>query len=321
MKQQRILIAGLKWIGDAIMSMPAVQACRAANPDAHITLLVPAYLKPLWEMHPVPDDIQCLEKMLPTIGKLRAGHYGKAYILPNSFRSAFMPLVAGIRPRIGLRGKWRRALLTRALPAVGGHQSNEYFPVLAPEADRNDFALPELAIPEEAFQAVETKLPGIGNFITLMPGAARGVSKMWPVKYFEELGTRLITEMNFNIVLAGGVADASACEELAGKLGDRAVSLAGKTSLKEWAALLSKSRAAVANDSGGMHLAAAVGTPVVGIYGITDPEKTGPLALRYRVLQNSSLRSREISRQSAAAADALSSITPGEVLQSVMELV
>ena len=320
MKQERILIVGLNWIGDAIMSMPALQACRIENPDAHITLLVKAYLKPLWEMHAAPDEIICLEDSRSTIRKLRAGNYDKACILPNSFRSAFLPAMAGVSRRIGLRGDWRRYMLTTAAPFSEGHQSNEYFPILAPASVGQHHALPQLNIPAAPVESMARKRPFSGRYITLMPGAARGASKMWPLDHFEQLATQWLAERDDFIVLAGGPGDAPACEALAGKLGSRACSLAGKTSLKEWAALLSKSSVAIANDSGGMHLAAAVGAPVVGIYGITDPAKTGPLSKCFKVLQNSSRRSRDIARDSGAARKALESISPDDVFAAALEL-
>ena len=317
---ERILIVGLNWIGDAIMSMPAIQAFRAENPNAQVTLLVKPYMKPLWEMHPVPDTIMGLEKPRFMIPKLKSGHFDKALILPNSFRSAYLPFMAGIPMRSGLRGMWRQRMLTNVIPISGGHQSNEYFPILAPASIERPRELPQLNIPESACHAIETKLPFSAPFITLMPGAARGASKMWPITYFEELTDKLLKHRSESIVFAGGPSDAPACEELAKKAGNRCCSVAGKTSLQEWAALLAKSRAAVANDSGGMHLAAAVGAPVVGIYGITDPEKTGPLAERYTIIQNSSVKSRDIARTSDEARSALESILPNQVFEAVMSL-
>ncbi|VGO13361.1 ADP-heptose--LPS heptosyltransferase 2 [Pontiella desulfatans] len=314
MTQERILIIGLNWIGDAIMSMPAIQACRAENPQAHITVLVKPYLKPLWEMHPVPDDILCLEKKTAAnIAKLRALDFDKACILPNSFRSAFLPTMAGIRHRIGLKGELRSLMLTQVVPLAGGHQSNEYFPILAPASVELVREQPELNVPDAAF-------PGLENYAVLMPGAARGASKMWPLSHFEELAKRILAETDLALVFAGGAADASACEELSERLGRRSTSVAGKTNLKEWTGLLKNSRVAIANDSGGMHLAAAVGTPVVGIYGITDPDKTGPLARRFRVVQNSTVKAREISRNSELATQALASISPEQVFRAVQEL-
>jgi heptosyltransferase-2 len=317
---ERILIVGLNWIGDAIMSMPAIQACRAENPNAHIGILVKPYLKPLWEMHEVPNQILSLEKMGSTISEVRDYGFDTAYILPNSFRSALIPALAGIGCRIGLSGDHRRLMLTQVISAAQGHQSNEYFPILASDWADRPHELPALNIPESVFGTVADKLSGIENYAVLMPGAARGASKMWPLKHFEHLAKQLQSAFGLFIVFAGGAGDAEACEKLVETLGDTAISVAGNTNLKEWAALLSRSKVSVANDSGGMHLAGAVGAPVVGIYGITDPEKTGPLAERFRVVQNSTVKSRDISRDSEKATKALESIHPDQVLAAVAEL-
>ena len=317
---QRILIIGLNWIGDAIMSMPAIQACRAENPDAHIALLVKPYLKPLWEMSGVPDEIHCLDGMASTVKVLRQGHYDNACILPNSFRSALLPTLAGIRRRVGLSGDLRRAMLTRVIPLSGGHQACEYFPILAPSRVGSPCEFPRLKIPDSAFQTLEVKIPTLENYAVLMPGAARGASKMWPIKSFKTLAQKILAETDLSIVFAGGTGDAEACEELAKDLGEKTISVAGKTNLQEWAALLSRAKIAVANDSGGMHLAAAVGAPVVGIYGITDPEKTGPLTKNYRVIQNSNTKARDISRNSDEAQKALESISPDQVFLAVTDL-
>jgi heptosyltransferase-2 len=320
MMPEQILIVGLNWIGDAIMSMPAVQACRQENPVAHISMLVKPYLKPLWEMQAVPDEVLTIDSTEKTVRKLKRGNFDRALILPNSFRSAYLPLRAGINVRKGLQGKWRHLMLTETVPLSPGHQSNEYFPVLAPDSSGTIRALPHLNIPEAACHAIEQALPFSSPYITLMPGAARGASKMWPLEHFEKLAGLIMENRSEHIVFSGGSGDAEACEKLAAKFGERACSMAGKTSIPEWAALLGKSRLAVANDSGGMHLAAAAGTPVVGIYGITDPEKTGPLAEKYRVIQNSTLKARDIARNSEEAVEALASISPEQVFSAVGEL-
>jgi heptosyltransferase-2 len=317
MNQERILVVGLNWIGDAIMSMPAVQACRAENPDARITLLVKPYLKPLWEMHAVPDEILCMKDgAQKTIRMLRNTGFDKALILPNSFRSAYLPFMGGVPRRVGLRGQLRSLMLTEVIPLSSGHQSNEYYPILAPSAAGQPHELPRLSIPSVAFAGVQQQ----GDYVVLMPGAARGASKMWPLGHFEKLALRLLSETDLSIVFSGGPGDATACNELSEKLGERAMNLAGSTSLQEWAALLKQARVAIANDSGGMHLAAAAGTPVVGIYGITDPEKTGPLATSFRILQNSSVKSRDIARDSALARKALESITQDQVFEAASQL-
>ena len=317
---KRILIVGLNWIGDAIMSMPAIQACRAENPDAHIAVLVKPYLKPFWEMHAVPDQVLTLDKMNTTISAVKEYGFDTAYILPNSFRSALIPAMAGIRHRVGLKGDHRFLMLTKVIQLIGGHQSNEYYPIVAPESAERVKELPKLQVPETAFQTLDEKFTDLGSYAVLMPGAARGASKMWPLDHFEKLARMLLDQTELNLVFAGGGGDASACEDLVSTLGDRAMSVAGKTSLQEWAALLKDAKLAVANDSGGMHLAAAVGVPVVGIYGITDPEKTGPLAKRFKVVQNSTVKSRDIARDSDLAAEALASISPEQVFRAAREL-
>ncbi|MDF7822798.1 lipopolysaccharide heptosyltransferase II [Pontiellaceae bacterium B12227] len=317
---KRILIVGLNWIGDAIMSMPALQACRAEHPDAHIAMLVKPYLKPFWEMHAVPDQILTLDKMGTTISEVKQYGFDTAYILPNSFRSALIPAMAGIHHRIGLRGDHRFLMLTKVIPLAGGHQSNEYYPIMAPGSADLVKELPALQIPDAAFQTLEAKFPNLGNYAVLMPGAARGASKMWPLDHFEKLARMLLDQTDLQLVFAGGGGDAPACKDLTAMLGDRVTSVAGKTSLQEWAALLKNGRLAVANDSGGMHLAGAVDVPVVGIYGITDPDKTGPLARRFKVVQNSSVKSRDIARSSELAVEALTSITPDQVFKAAKSL-
>ncbi|MDZ8117470.1 lipopolysaccharide heptosyltransferase II [Pontiella agarivorans] len=317
---ERILIMGLNWIGDAVMSMPAIQACRHENPDAHIGILVKPYLKPFWEMHAAPDRILTLDSMGGAIREIRDYGFEKAFILPNSFRSALIPMLAGVQQRIGFRGDHRRLMLTDVVPVAGGHQSNEYFPIVAPKSVDLVKELPELNVPDEAFQTLERKFPNLERYVVLMPGAARGASKMWPLGHFEQLSRMLLDQTDLRLVFAGGSGDAPACEELAEKLGGRTESVAGRTSLKEWAALLKNAKLAVANDSGGMHLAGAVGTPVVGIYGLTDPEKTGPLARKFRVIQNSTIKSRDIARNSDEAVKTLESITPEQVMRSAAEL-
>jgi len=318
---KRILIIGLNWIGDAIMSMPALQACRAENPDAHIAILVKPYLKPFWEMHAVPDQVLTLEKMGTTISSIREYGFDTACILPNSFRSALIPAMAGIRRRIGFKGDHRFLMLTKVVAVVDGHQSNEYYPIMAPHSADLVKEFPQLNIPEAAFQTLEIKIPNLGNYAVLMPGAARGASKMWPLDRFEQLARFVLDQTDLKLVFAGGGGDAPACESLSKTLGDRTLSVAGKTSLQEWAALLKGAAVAVANDSGGMHLAAAVDTPVVGIYGITDPDKTGPLARTYRTVQNSGVKARDIARNSDLATEALISISADQVFEAVRELI
>jgi heptosyltransferase-2 len=320
---EKVLIVSTNWIGDAIMSMPALQLFRAAHPESEITVLTKPGLKALWKMHPAVNFIQTLDEMIPTIVKLRQTHFDRAYIFPNSFRSAFVPFMAGVPRRIGSCGQWRRLMLTEPVRLPGGHQQFEYLKILGVQGVP---PAPQLCVPAESFQTLEVRLAGVSSFqpsrrpvITLLPGAARGPSKRWPAGHFILLAKKLREELNAQILLGGGPGDAAVCAEIAAAAGPEVISLAGQTTVSEWAAMLKFSTCVVSNDSGGMHLATAVGTPVIAIFGLTDPNKTGPLG-RSIILQKSSLQSRDIARDSEAARLALAAVTPDEVYAAVSGL-
>jgi heptosyltransferase-2 len=322
MANHPVLIVSTNWIGDAVMGMPALQLFHLENPEAKITVLTKPGLKALWQMHPAVDSVQTMGKPFPTARQLRPMQHGRAYIFPNSFRSAFVPWLASIPQRIGLRGDGRRLLLTGIIFPPEGHQQLEYRNILGVQGQ---LPAPHLDVPEEALHAVKKKLDGLSvsgkglPLIILLPGAARGPSKRWPPEHFVQLAKKLRASMDALVVLGGGPDDSAACADIATQAGEGVVSLAGKTTIPEWAALLKMSHCVVSNDSGGMHLATAVGAPVVGIYGLTDPAKTGPLG-KSLVLQKSTTRSRDIARSSEEAVRALASVTPSEVYTAVCGL-
>jgi heptosyltransferase-2 len=318
MATDSVLIVSTNWIGDAVMGMPALQRFRQKNPQAKITVLTKPGLKTLWEMHPAVEAVRIMGKPFPTARELRKEHYDRAYVFPNSFRSVFVPWLAGIPRRMGLRGHGRHFLLSEVVAPPEGHQQLEYRKILSLEGP---LPTPHIDVPEESLETVEKKLGTFsGTLITLLPGAARGPSKRWPPGHFIQLAKKLRASMDALVVLGGGPDDAIACADIAEQAGEGVVSLAGKTSIPEWAALLKMSACVVSNDSGGMHLATAVGTPVVGIYGLTDPSKTGPLG-KSVVLQKSAVRSRDIARASEEAVQALASISPDETYAAVCTLI
>jgi len=302
------------------MSMPALQLFRQARPEAEITVLTKPGLKALWQMHPAVDVFQAPGEILPTIVKLRQTHFDHVYIFPNSFRSAFVPFMAGIPRRIGACGHWRRLMLTETVCLPDGHQQFEYLKILGVQGEP---PAPQLNVPQESFRTLEEKLSKVPNFgnpvITLLPGAARGPSKRWPAEYFALLSKKLRAELGAQILLAGGPDDVAVCAEIAASGGPDVISLAGQTKIPEWAALLKISDCVVSNDSGGMHLTTAVGTPVVAIFGLTDPQKTGPLGQSI-VLQKSTVQARDVARDSDAARLALAAVTPDEVFDAVRVL-
>jgi heptosyltransferase II len=317
---ESILMVSSNWIGDAVMSMPAVQLFRRENPDAQITMLAKPGPAALWQMHPAIDHCQTLTQTGAAIRQLRQMHFDRAFLFPNSFRSAFLPFTAGIPHRIGARGHWRRWMLTDIIRLGSGHQQFENMNILGVQGEP---PAPQIIVPDESRRTLEDKLTlsaGSGKpLITLLPGAARGPSKRWPPEQFIALTKKLLADDDVSIVLSGGAEDAAACTEMASAMGPETINLAGNTTIPEWAALLQQSRCVVANDSGGMHLATAVGTPVAAIFGITDPKKTGPLG-ESRVLQQSVVQSRNVARRSKEAVRALAAVTPEQVFDAIKKL-
>jgi heptosyltransferase-2 len=325
-----VLICAPNWIGDSIMSMPAIQCFRRDRPGVHIALLAKSGVAPLWQLHPAPDDVIALPPgafgTLRCAFRLRCRSFQQAFILPNSFRSAWIPWLAGVPERIGFRGHFRRLLLTNAMVCPDDiaqrHQAWEYMRLLCPHhAEFASLEEPALRIPPETREALARLLDAArGPYLVLLPGAARGPSKRWPAEHFVALGRKWTAEVGARVVVSGAPDEKHLCEKVAQGIGSGALNLAGRTTLKEWAALLAAAELVVCNDSGGMHLASAVGTPVIALYGITDPAKTGPLGQRALVLQRSPERHRDVPRRSADAAKWLASITPEQVYQEALKM-
>ncbi|MCZ7593347.1 MAG: lipopolysaccharide heptosyltransferase II [Kiritimatiellae bacterium] len=324
----RVLVVGVNWIGDALMGMPALQAWRRANPNTRLTMLVKASLEPLWRMHDVPNDVRIYDdswaSMRTAAKELRREQHTRAIIFPNSFRSALIPVMAGIPERIGRRGQLRTALLNRPLPsgsATRRHQSLEYYELLGappPPADEPEFA--RLVVPCDVHDTAERLMRSVRiPLLGVMPGAARGPAKRWPVAHFAAVAKKWVTETRGSVVVMGAGADASAGDAIVAEAGS-GVNLAGKTSMVEWTACVSACDMVVCNDSGGMHLAAALRRPLVAIFGATDPRVTGPLGTNICVVQDDGEHDREIGHSDADAEKRLAAISPDRVYGEMIHL-
>ena len=321
---QRLLICGTNWLGDSIMSMPALQALKRVAPATHLTLLVKPAMLPLWEMHAAVDAAIPICRgrggTRLTVAALRRQGYDRAVIFPNSLRSALLPFLVPVPQRIGVAGQWRRLLLTEAVaPRPDGdrsHQAGEYFALLG--LDVPSAFEPPAMTPSDMAQADAAHVLGEDTgrpLLGILPGAARGGSKRWPPARFASVARALVASHGVRPVVFGTDAERAACDAVAAAVGPAARNLAGQTSLVVLAAALARCRLALTNDSGGMHLAAAVGTPVVAVFGVTDPALTGPLGAHDRILCGApaGARSRDIPRESAAAAAALGRVTAEQV--------
>jgi len=326
--RRRELVVSVNWIGDAIMAMPALQHYRRLHPDHFLAVLARGVVADLWKLHAAPDDVIRFDQrpgmFSPLFSEVKQHAFHQAWILPNSFRSAWMAFRSGIPRRTGVPGGFRRLLLNDVrsgdLSPLRKHQAWEYIQLMTPDVSLEKLPRPEIAIPDNVRREARAKHaawkdPAIG----MIPGAARGPSKRWPSGHFCTLARRFVRD-GFQVILFGGGDDAELCREIVHDAGGGVVSLAGKTTLAEWAALMNDTQLVVANDSGGMHLAAALGKPVVALYGLTDPERTGPLGDSCRVIQHSRRRSRDIARNSSEAQQSLASIRPEEVYEAAQTL-
>lgn len=313
------------WVGDGIMAMPALQEFRRRNPASRIVLLVKPAMRPLWALHGAADAlIEWPRGLRPAVTVLSAAGCERAVILPNSFRSALIPCLAGIPARRGRPGHWRRWLLTDVVePArdpARAHQVYEYLDLLAPGTPTGGCEPPRLRVPDSAREAARPRLAGLpAPRVALLPGAARGPSKQWPADHFIVLGRRLAERPRAGLVVLGSAREAELCGRVAAGIGPAARSLAGETSLADWAALLEACDLVVCNDSGGAHVAAALGRPEVVIFGMTDPTRTAPLGDRCRIIRAEGPCSRDIAREDPEAIKKLASITPERVYQAALE--
>ena len=326
----RILLCGLNWLGDAILAMPAIQALRDHHADAEITLLTKPSLAPLWAMHAAPNRILSLppagKSLRPVLQELKNLKFEVSYILPNSFRSAWTPFLAKIPKRIGFPGHFpRNFLLTEARPPSRGpgrtHQVFEMLDLFFPGENRRTFSSPKLAVAPEILDRMRQKLSALPRpWISILPGAARGPSKQWPVERYAETAATLVARTGGSILALGTPSEQTVCQQVAAAAAPNGLNLAGATTLEELSAVLALSAVVLCNDSGGMHLAAALGTPLVALFGITNPEQTGPLGKSIRILQHSERRTRDIPRHSPEAQKALLSISVDEATQSALSL-
>jgi heptosyltransferase II len=316
----RLVVRGVNWLGDAIMSTPALQRLREAQPRAHIALLTPAKLEDLWRHHPAVDQVIPVgpaDGLFAVAARLRRGQFDTALILPNSPRSALESFFAGIPVRIGyqrglrhwflthplpprpqevamhqrsiaeIRRLVRRASATRpALPAEA-HHVHQYLHLAAALGADPRPAAPQLVLtPQEVAAARSRFIPPKARaerWIGLNAGAEYGPAKRWPVDGFVQAAAELQARIECAFLIVGGPRDLELAAALAAELTSASVApvinLAGQTTLRELCAVLQPCRVVITNDTGPMHVAAAVGTPVVVPFGSTAPELTGPLSL------------------------------------------
>ena len=296
------LVIAPQWIGDAVMTEPLMRRLHARG--ERITVGALPWVAPVYRAMPSVAEVVefpfahgglqfAARRRIAHDFSKRAHPFDAAYVLPNSLKSALLPLFAGIPKRIGYMGEARVGFLTHRLknptnkpPMVAFYSalSGEEHPKTGYQGD-----IPQLALNDVQVQNTLTEL-GLqrGEYVVFSPGAEFGSAKRWPVQHFVDLALKLVTQQSVQIVLLGSDKEFELCESIAQpvneKLPDRCLNLAGKTSLAGAFAAIDAAKCIVSNDSGLMHVAAALGTPQVAIFGSSSPLHTPPLSAAAHVL-------------------------------------
>lgn len=290
----RILVVGPSWVGDMVMAQPLIARLQASG--AAVDVFAPGWVLPIARRMPgIAEAVDspfahgelALGRRWRTAKGLRARGYRQAVVLPNSLKSALVPWLAGIPRRTGFLGEQRRVLLNdiRRFDPIAVPRLVDRFlllgdgPAVVP--------IPQLESTSAARHALAARL-GIRldqPIACLCPGAEYGPAKRWPVRHFAALARRL-RDHGFAVWLLGSAKDAVVAHAIREASGSACESLAGRTDLGEAADLLACATVVVSNDSGLMHVAAAVGRPVVALFGSSSPDYTPPLSPVARIVRH-----------------------------------
>jgi heptosyltransferase-2 len=330
LKPFRILIRSSNWLGDAVMSVPAVRAIKSGRPDAQITIAAPLQIASMWKLVLDVDAIISLpsKSLLAAVGSIRRQpSFDAAILFPNSLRVALEARLSGVARRVGYRGHSRSWLLNQIIPESPRrspleHQATHYLQIVQKlgvktESNWRD-ALRRATDNLEGIWAVP---PANGRVkIALCPGAEYGPAKRWLPERFAEAATAVAAQSPVQWVLFGTKNDAAIGVQIAKALGDSCVNRIGQTTLDQLINELRQCRLLLTNDTGSMHLASLLGVPLVAIFGSTEPRLTGPLGNRGIVLRHQVECSPCFLRECPIDFRCMKAVTVQEVVDAVLSI-
>jgi heptosyltransferase II len=306
---RKILVKEVNWLGDLVISLPALRGLRRGFPDASLSVLVKRELAGFF------DGIDWISEVMPyqvrhgmrgwrdqweIASRIRARQFDLAVLFPNSFASALWMALAGVPRRSGYAADGRSLLLTdrlrRDATLIGKHQSYDWLALAGgvigavPREDDAGFDVP-LEVAEANRDRMREWLRRkrrrpAAPLIAIAPAAAYGPAKEWPLAYYAGLMESIGARYGAECVLIGAPNERVRCASIAGSVQAPAIVAAGETSIGELMGLLSLCSGFAGNDSGAMHLAAAIGIPAVGIFGSTNPARTGPRGAHASVIHH-----------------------------------
>ncbi len=305
---RKLMVRAPNWVGDAIISLPAVHALGQRYPTAELMVVAKPWVADIYRSQSWVSDVIVYDsegdhrgpwRFRRLVKVLRQEKFDAAILFQNAFQAAWMAWRAQIPVRIGYATEHRSSLLTTPLPvpslSVVGHQAHYYLHLLWQVGiiqETNRRPEPRLEVPPGVLALAKHQLRKLGitpskPTLGLHPGASFGTAKRWLPERFAELADRIAEELNCQILLFGSASEEPLAKDICGRMRQKALNLVGATTLLELMAFAKICNAFVSNDSGPMHLAAALGVPVVALFGSTDDKATGPLGQQVKILKSS----------------------------------
>jgi len=334
---QNILVRMPNWVGDLVMATPVLTDLKAAFPKASITAMCRKPLCDLLKKDVSIDELFCFEKpsndflrrkgLRDIIGKVQTGKYDVGVLLTNSFSSAWWFWQGKVKRRIGYADHFRSFLLTDPVKLASDkeHLVDSFKKLLFPLCVPVSKTKPRLYLTEKEIEESKELLYQRGyvrgaKIIGINPGAAYGSAKCWPPERFKAIAKKIIDEIDGYVVFFGDTNTASLVKEISSGLPSKVIDLAGVTNLRELACIIKDCNVLVTNDSGPMHIADALGTPLVALFGSTDSEITGPYEQRGNVIKKDVECSPCFKRTCPIDFRCMKGISVDEVAQKVIEL-
>jgi len=307
--KMKILVRGTNWVGDAVMSIPALRELRRIFPDSHITLHMRSWADGLFQDADFIDELVTFDKNRWAVKDvydnsqfLKPDGYELAVLFPNSFESALTSFLTRVPRRFGYNKDVRGLLLTDPIAVPEWKNRNHevyYYLFLVGEIERRMLgrdtvsrAEPDISldVSDERTAAAKTFLETQGldlskKVVALGAGSTNSLAKRWPVERFAELSDRLANELNASVILLGSKDESKVAEQLVRTSSGHPVNLVGKTTLEQAAAIVSVIDLMITNDMGLAHVAPAVGAPTVVLFGPTNPETTRPFSRNAEIIR------------------------------------
>jgi heptosyltransferase II len=302
----KILIRATNWVGDAIMALPAIRAIRS-RPDAYVSILARSYVADIYRDQSVANELIIYDHRGKHAGifgrerlasELRSHGFDAAILLQNAFDAAWLAWRAGIPERIGYARDARSLMLTKAVPVpkpveIPAHEKFYYLELLRRSGwidSIPDEPFIKLQVNDASRTRAANQLASAGARrhavrIAIGAGASYGSAKCWPPSRFAELANQLQAQRDADVILFGAAGETDVSSAIASEMKRAPIDLTGKTTVADLPALLSQCHVFVGNDSGAMHVAAAVGLPTVAIFGPTDPFGTAPVTPRHTIVR------------------------------------